>query len=285
MRASDYDAINQKIIAQLNEGVRPWVKSHNSAGGGMPLRACGTPYRGMNTIMLWMAEYDNPYWLTFNKIKSLGGSVKGEKSPAKVIYASQVNKEREDGSKESFGFRKLTSVFNASQVTGLPDHYYTKENIFSNADERANEIDAWVAHTGADISAKDTTPCYVPAIDKIYMPHWEDWKDANAYYSTLFHELTHWTGSSKRLDRLDMKNRKGYAFEELVAEISAAYLMANLGLSLTVRDDHSEYIGAWLSALDDDHKYIFDAASAAQKAVDYLFEVVAVSQNTNVKTA
>jgi antirestriction protein ArdC len=67
-----------------------------------------------------------------------------------------------------------------------------------------------------------------------------------------------------------MKNKKGYAFEELVAEISAAYLMANLGISPQVRDDHADYIGAWLSALDDDHKYIFDAASAAQKAVDFV---------------
>lgn len=270
MRASDYDAINQKIISQLNEGVRPWCKPHNSGMGGMPLRSCGTPYRGINIILLWLADYDNPYWLTFNTIQKLGGNVKGQKSPAKVVYASNVRKDNDDGTKESYGFRKLSSVFNASQVTGLPSHYYNREKTFSNPDDVMADIDAQITNTGADIQTRDGTPCYVPAIDQIRMPAFDDFRSAGDYYSTLFHELAHWTGAQSRLDRLDMKNKKGYAFEELVAEISAAYLMANLGISPQVRDDHADYIGAWLSALDDDHKYIFDAASAAQKAVDFV---------------
>lgn len=274
MRKSDYDAINQKIIEQLNNGVRPWCKPHNSGAGGMPLRSCGTPYQGINVILLWLCDFDNPYWLTFNAIQKLGGSVKGQKSPAKVMYVGQGKIERDDGSEDGYSFRKLSSVFNASQVTGLPERFYPKQTDFINPDKRLNYIDSRVENTGADISEHSGTPCYIPAVDKIRMPAFKDFKSGGDYYSTLFHELAHWTGAQSRLDRLDLKNRKGYAFEELVAEISAAYLMANLGLSPQVRDDHAEYIGAWLSALDDDHKYIFDAASVAQKAVDFIMDAM-----------
>ena len=272
IRQTDYEAVNAKIIEQLNNGVRPWVKSHNGGAGGMPLRSCGTPYRGMNVIMLWLCDFDNPYWLTHNKIEELGGSKKGIKSPAFVTYADTVVRETDEGDKTYFSFSKLTHVWNASQVIGLPEKYYNKNEVFSNPDERLMDIDAKVANTGATIKEKDCTPSYTPALDVINMPYFHDFKTGGDYYSVLFHELAHWSGAKSRLDRLDLKNRKGYAFEELVAEISAAYLMAHLKLDVQVRDDHAEYIGAWLSALDDDHKYVFDAARVAQKAADFIID-------------
>ena len=140
-------------------------------------------------------------------------------------------------------------------------------------------VDHYIANTGASIRHNPIGGAYYrPSDDYINLPLREQFSATDTssatetYYATALHELTHWTGHKSRCDRLDLKNRKGYAFEELVAEIGASILSVELGVSPVVRADHAQYIASWLKALSDDKSYIFEAASAAQKAVDFLDE-------------
>ena len=119
------------------------------------------------------------------------------------------------------------------------------------------------------------SPCYIPSKDTICMPSRssftgnQDGTPTEHYYSTLFHEVTHWTGHTSRLDRLADRSREGYAFEELIAELGAAYQCRIFGIDLEPRADHAKYLGGWLKALKDDKKFIFKAAAAAQKAIGF----------------
>lgn len=136
-----------------------------------------------------------------------------------------------------------------------------------------------VSQTGADIRHSGDQAYYAPAQDYIVMPSRALFKDTSTstatenYYSTLFHELTHWTGAKHRLDRLsnDRFGSKDYAFEELVAELGAAMCCALTGVTSSPREDHARYILSWLKALKSDKRFIFSAASHAQKALDFLF--------------
>ena len=265
-----YADITQQIIKKIEDGCPPWLRPYNKFGGGLPLRHNGIPYRGMNIIMLWMCDFDNPYWMTYPQAQQLGGQVrKGEKSPTKVFhFGTAKDKNKED---RFYSYAKAYSVFNASQITGLPSHYYPKQELYINADKPVASIDKQLANIPAKIVEVDgCTPCYRPATDEVNMPPWSDFVDGLAFYSTKIHELVHWTGHESRLDRLGLKNKKGYAFEELVAEMGASFMMAQLGLEPTARDDHAQYISSWLQALNNDVKYVFEAAKVAQQAVELL---------------
>lgn len=265
-----YADITAQIIKKIEDGCPPWLRPYNKFGGGLPLRHNGVPYRGMNIIMLWMADYDNPYWMTYNQAQQLGGQVpKGTKSPTKVFhFGTAKDKTKED---KFYSYAKAYPVFNASQIRGLPAHYYPKQELYVNADQPVPAIDSTLAQIPATVKEVDgCTPCYIPIKDEVNMPPWSDFSDGLAYYSTKIHELVHWTGHESRLDRLGLKNKKGYAFEELVAEMGASFMMAQLGLEPTARDDHAQYISSWLQALNNDVKYVFEAAKVAQQAVELL---------------
>jgi antirestriction protein ArdC len=141
-------------------------------------------------------------------------------------------------------------------------------------------VDNFIANTNAVIREHgDGRAFYAPALDTITMPLRELFRATKTstatecYYSTKLHELGHWTGHKSRLDRLEVSNKKGYAFEELVAEITAAMLCADLGVSVSLRADHLQYIKGWLEALDKDVKFIFSAGAKAQQAVEFLFSL------------
>lgn len=271
--------VTDTIIAELKNGVRPWCKPFNGESMVMPLRgSTGTPYRGINIILLWLAQKSNPYWLTFNQIQKLGGKViKGTKGN-KVVWSGYT--QPKDESKDEYWSCKLYNVHNASDTTGLPDKFYPKTDGFINPDEPIPWVDASILQVGADLNEGDIA-CYVPSQDKVFMPPWTDFRSALDYYSTIIHEIVHWTGHATRLDRLDIKNKKGYAFEELVAEMGAAFLMAHFNLEPTVREDHAQYIGHWIEALGSDIKYVSEAASVAQNAVDYIAQRIEAAQQSS----
>jgi antirestriction protein ArdC len=284
-RQDVYTRITDKIIASLEQGVRPWMKpwsADNTAGRIIrPLRHNGQGYSGINILMLWASAMEQgfaaPIWMTFKQAQELGAHVrKGEKGSL-VVYANTITKtENDDNGNEverDIPFMKGYTVFNVEQIEGLPAHYYAKPEVKANAPERIAHAERFFAATKADIRYRGNRAYYAIDADYIAMPPIESFNDAESFYATLAHESCHWTRHSARLDR-DFGRKawgdEGYASEELVAEIGSAFLCADLNLTPEIRDDHASYIASWLEVLKNDKRAIFRAASYAQKAVDFL---------------
>jgi antirestriction protein ArdC len=232
--------------------------------------------------MLWATAmqrgYNAPIWMTFRQALELGAHVrKGEKA-TQIVYADRIRRTETDEqtgeeSERAIPFLKSYHVFNVEQIEGLPAHYTATHPPRLNPEQRIARAEAFFAATGADIRYGGNSAYYVPSQDYIQMPPFESFRDAASFYSTRGHEQVHWTRHEKRLNRDFGQKRFGdqsYAFEELVAEIGAAFLCADLELVPQIRDDHAPYLAGWLKVLRDDRKAIFTAASHAQRAVDFL---------------
>ena len=170
-------------------------------------------------------------------------------------------------------FLKSYSVFNAEQIDGLPARYYAQAEPRLHPVERVERAERFFGRTGADIRHGGSMAYYAPQPDCIQMPAFESFRDAESYYATLAHEVTHWTRHASRLAREFGRERwgdEGYSMEELVAELGAAFLCADLGLTPEVREDHAAYIASWLKVLRNDKRAVFTAAAHAQRAADYL---------------
>lgn len=281
-----YSRVTDKIIADLEQGVRPWMKPWNAehAAGRItkPLRHNGQPYNGINILMLWSAAvtegYSAPIWLTFRQAKELGANVrKGEKGEL-VVYANTITRTEHDDktgedTEQTIPFMKGYTVFNAEQIEGLPSHYYQLAEPVLDPVQRIEHAESFFAATGARIDHGGNQAYYAIGSDRIQLPPFESFRDAESYYATLAHETTHWTRAKHRLDRDFGRKRwgdEGYAQEELVAELGSAFLSADLELTPEVREDHTAYIESWLKVLKKDKRAIFTAAAHAQRAVDFL---------------
>ncbi len=286
MKSDIYQRITDRIVADLEQGVRPWHKPWNAehAAGRItrPLRAGGQPYNGINIIMLWSAAmaqgFAAPIWMTFRQAKELGGHVrKGEKGSL-VVYANTITKTEENektGEEEerNIPFMKGYTVFNVEQIDGLPAHFYAPAQAPLDPVQRIETAETFFKSTGADIRHGGNQAYYTVTHDYVQMPPFETFCDAQSYYATLAHECTHWTRHASRLERDFGRKRfgdEGYAMEELVAELGAAFLSADLDLTPEPREDHAAYIASWLKVLKDDKRAIFTAAAHAQRAADYL---------------
>jgi len=281
-----YSRITGKIIADLEQGIRPWHKpwSADHAAGKItrPLRHNGIPYKGINVVMLWSAAvtkgYACPLWLTFKQAIELGGHVRKGEAGELVVYANSITRTGTDATGEEtereIPYMKGYTVFNAEQCDALPAHYYAKaEPPAVTPMQRLEAADRFFAATGVDIRHGGTRAYYAEGPDYVQMPPFETFRDAQSYAATLAHELTHATKHGKRLAR-DLgrvrRGDQGYAREELVAELGAAFLCADLGLTPEVREDHAAYIATWITVLQNDKRAIFSAAAHAQRAADYL---------------
>jgi len=292
-RQDVYTRVTDKIIADLEQGVRTWMKPWNAehAAGRItrPLRHTGQPYNGINILMLWSAavagSYSAPIWMTFRQAKELGGHVrKGEKGEL-VVYANTITRTEETDNGEevehAIPFLKGYTVFNVEQIDGLPAQYTRIADPVLDPVERIGHAEAFFAQTQADIRHGGDRAYYALHPDYIQMPPFEAFRDAESYYGTLAHETTHWTRHPARLERDFGRKRwgdEGYAREELVAELGAAFLSADLGITPEVRDDHSAYIASWLEVLKSDKRAIFQAAAHAQRAVDFLHNMQSASE-------
>jgi antirestriction protein ArdC len=285
-RQDVYSRITNQIIEALEQGVKPWTQPWNAAHAAghvsRPLRHNGLPYAGINVLTLWAsatsAHYAAPIWMTFKQAIELGGHVrKGEKG-SPVVYAdtmrrTETDEATGDEAELAIPFLKAYTVFNVEQIEGLPAHFLAPATTTPNPDARIAEAENFFAASRADIRHGGDSAFYSPALDYIQMPPFEAFKDAQAYYATLAHEATHWTRHASRLDRDFGRKRfgdDGYAREELVAELGAAFLSADLGLRLEDRTDHAAYLSHWLAVLKEDKRAIFAAAAHAQRAADYL---------------
>ena len=285
-----YTRITDKIIEDLEKGVRPWMKpwSADHAAGSItkPLRHNGQPYNGINVIMLWSEAfaqgYSAPIWMTFRQASALGGNVKKGEHGSLVVYANTFTKTEQDEEtgeelEQEIPFLKGYTVFNVEQIENLPEHYYaTAQGPKIEEAERIAHADQFLENLGADVRHGGNRAFYTIGADYIQMPHFQFFKDAESYYATRLHESVHWTRHPSRLDR-DLGRKKwgdeGYAMEELVAELGSAYMAADLGLEPEVREDHVSYIDNWLEVLKKDKHAIFTAAAHAQRAADFMHKM------------
>lgn len=281
-KLSLYDEVSAQIIAQLEEGVFPWVKPWNAGNAvtGLPRNAIsGRQYSGINILILWGAVIDGGYpsqdWLTFRQALAAGGCVrKGEKGRT-IFYADRFTpdderqKQGEGDKPRSIPFLKRFTVFNAAQCDGLPERL-TAEPAPLPQRELHDQAEVLIDATGADFRTGGTKAFYNVGADYVQVPPQPAFTNQIDYYRTALHELGHWTGHKTRLGR-DQSGNFGtalYAREELCAELASAFLCAALGIVPTVR--HADYLGSWLAVLRQDNRAIFKAASQASKAADYL---------------
>lgn len=285
MKADIYQTVTDSIINMLEAGVRPWAPGHNAKDCGLPViptRACGTAYRGINVALLWgaaeMKGYRHQTWMTFNQAKALGGCVRKGERATPVVYWGTFKAQADDADDGEEGkarlFAKSYSVFNVEQIDGLPERFFEPATV-EPSETRIARADVWAVATGADIRHGGSQAFYSPKGDYVQVPPFAAYAEPERYYSTLTHELTHWSGAKARLDRTFGKRfgDKAYAFEELVAEMGAAFSCARLGIENETREDHASYLASWLNVLKADKRAIFTAASKAQAACDYLFDL------------
>ncbi len=280
-RTSLYAEVTDRIVADLERGVFPWVQpwDASSLGVGLPENArTGRRYSGINVLVLWDAavrgQRSVQRWVTFRQALELGGAVKKGERGTTVFFADRFTPKGEKDRAAQTGeearavpFLKRHTVFNVAQCDGLPDEANAVPAALPER-EAVPHADAVIGATGAEIRVGGDMAFYVPSQDYIAVPPQQAYFAQVDWYRTVFHELGHWTGHKSRLDR-ELCGRFGsedYAREELVAEMASAFLCASLWIAPTVR--HADYLGAWLKALRDDARAIFRAASQASKAAE-----------------
>ena len=278
-RTHIYQAVTDSIIAALEAGVKPWSCPWQRVPSmsGLPSNyATGAAYSGMNIMLLWSSASEQGFsdsrWMTYKQAKAEGGQVrKGEHGTTAIFYTTTtLEKENDDGETDYIPMLKTFTVFNVEKIDGLPlsDEAVCPAETF----EPLPRAEALFRNSGATIIEKGQNAFFAPSTDEIRLPERCIFTDAANFYASGLHELIHWSGAKSRLNR-EMKGKfgsEGYAFEELIAELGSAFLVADLGIVGEVQ--HESYIASWLKALKNDKRYIFKAASAASKAHRYLMD-------------
>lgn len=278
-----YRTVTDKIVAAIEAGagafVMPW---HVSATTGRPINALtGHGYRGMNVVALWaeavMSGYRTGWWASYRQWERLGAQVRRGEHGTVIVFYNRVNTAPTDELDESDRYRlvaRASRVFNSDQVDRWQEPMATAAPMV----EVLAEAEAFVAATKAVVVHGGSKACYRREYDRIELPARHRFygsptsSASEAYYGTLLHELTHWSGAPHRLNRT-FGTRFGdndYAVEELVAELGAAFLCADLGIANEPRRDHAAYVASWLKVLSDDRRAIFTAAARANDAAVYL---------------
>jgi antirestriction protein ArdC len=298
-RVSLYAEVTARIIAELEAGRFPWVQPWSNAAARPDLPANAVTrrhYSGVNILFLWGAVIEHGFasqrWLTFAQARDAGGMVRKGEHGTQVVFANrftpQADKTRAQEAGElptgeggddpkAIPFLKRFTVFNVEQIDGLPDALTLVPAPPPH--EIIPAAEALVTASGADIRIGGTDAYYLPLSDIVHLPPPHSFASASDFYATVFHELGHFTGSETRLGR-SMNHGFGtteYAAEELIAELTSAFLCASLGLAPTVR--HADYIANWLDLLRADSRAIFRAASAATKAAEWLRTRTDAAQN------
>ena len=278
-RTDIHQSVTDRIIRELEAGTVPWVCPWSRAKCGIALprnAATDRAYSGINILMLWgsveMQGFSTQKWLTFRQAHAQGGNVrKGEKGTT-VFYADRFTPKSEAGSDEprQIPFLKRFTVFNLDQCENLPESMVTPTAPLPER-EIVPHAEALMRETGADIRIGGDKAFYAPDGDFIRVPPQQSYFNQIDWYRTVFHEIGHWTGSEIRLSRTFGRRFGDYAYaaEELVAEMTSAFVCAELQIEPTVR--HADYIGNWLELLKADRRAIFTAASAASTAAQYIF--------------
>ena len=278
-----YRTVTDKIVAAIEAGagafVMPW---HVSTATGRPVNALtGHGYRGVNVVALWaeavMSGYGTGWWASYRQWERLGAQVRRGEHGTVIVFYNRLDTAPTDELDETDGFRlvaRASRVFNLNQVDGWKPPGPAPVSMV----EALAGVEVFVAATKAVVVHGGSRACYRRDYDRIELPARDRFRGSptssasEAYYGTLLHELTHWSGAPHRLDRT-FGTRFGdndYAVEELVAELGAAFLCADLGIANEPRPDHAAYVASWLEVLNDDRRAVFTAAARANDAAIYL---------------
>ena len=283
-KADVYQKVTDAIVNAIEQGVGNWRMPWHTSGrfAFSPINVTSKkPYRGINTLCLWAAAeakgYERGEWATYPQWQERGAQVrKGEKATTVVFWKFANTAETQEEGEEHAAtssrllFTRGYSVFNAAQVDG----YTPKPDADTPIEQRIEHAEAFFGRINARVVHQGNRAFYTPDADSITLPPFPAFFTPTDYYSTRAHESGHWTAKADRCNR-ELGKRFGdnaYSVEELVAELTAAFVCAHLGLSTEPRPDHAQYIGSWLKVLKADKRAIFTAASKAQQAADYLIQ-------------
>lgn len=270
--------VTDRIINAIENGKMARGHLWSSAGGAtaMPINyRTKRPYSGVNVLLLWVEGMERGFerqeWLTFKQAQEIGANVRKGAKGCRVVFFKVMEKDGkgEDGANEKERFPMLRSfvVFNVADIEGLPEVAAPVGGFEPHA--TAEHI---MRASGAEIIESGTRAFYRPSTDAVHMPDRERFNNAANFYHVALHELTHWTGDVKRLAR-EFSGRFGdesYAFEELIAELGSAFMLARIGLHDSQLEFHASYLDSWLRVLKSDKGAIFTAASRANEAYQYL---------------
>lgn len=281
-KPSPADIITNAIIEKLESGVRPWVKPWRPGLGGRPLRVTGEPYRGINCFWLWLvaesAGYNGRTWMTYKQAQALGGQVReGERSQFAIFYKTYSKTVQSpisgDAADEMRRVLRSYAVFNVDQIDGLPERFRPDTlALVPPVDALPERATKFVEGLPAIVHERGDRAFYDRVTDSITMPPVSLFTTRARWAATLAHEGAHWTGHPDRLDREFGKKfgDQAYACEEVVAEMAASLVGADLGLPTFHLDDHAAYIGSWLHVLKRDSRAIMTFAAKAEAAAGYL---------------
>lgn len=276
-----YQMVTDAVLQLMNQHGTNWIKPWQEQAGNCHHNVVSKKaYQGTNTFMTAISAYRHGFksnqWATFKQWEKLGAKVrKGSKGTDILFFDKVMITDKETDEQAMVPLLKGFCVFNADQVDG-----YTAKPVDDQPAPSFNNGDAekLIAATGADIKHGGNRAFYAPQPDFIQMPEksaFKGTKDSTpeqSYYSTMLHELTHWTGHSSRLNRklISRFGSNAYAFEELIAETGAAFLCAMLGLEKQPTPDHAKYLNNWLEVLKQDKRAMIKAFGQAQKAADFI---------------
>ena len=281
-----YQQVTRQIVAAIEAGAGTWRMPwhHDGSSSTRPTNvASGKRYRGANVLLLWIAAqaggYGSGLWGTYRQWQAAGAQVrKGEKATTVVLWKEARSSDGDDDSgKEQAGdtgkggrrlFARSFFVFNLAQVEG----YAPKPEARLPEGARLTHAEAFLAHLGIPVTEGAFDAHYRVDLDRIFLPPFAAFATPADHVSTFAHEAAHASGSQNRLDR-DLSGRFGsaaYAVEELVAELCASYVLADLGIAHRPRPDHAAYLACWLEVMNSDARAIFTAAAKAQAAADWM---------------
>ena len=282
------------ILEQQKAGTfnKPWVIINNGLAENPN---SGTVYKGINQFFLslngYWAGYTANKWLTFKQVQALQARVKKGETASEIIFsefvyydekgnrytkeqARQLSAQEQKKLKKVF-FAKYYNVYNVAQITGLPDAYYETTELYKpNHWERCHIAEDIIHATGAKIEHREQSRAYYSkATDSIVMPVDKQFRDKDGYYEVVLHELSHWTGFETRLNRTTLMENspENYAVEELIAELSSAFLCASLGMDRQISNS-AAYLDSWLKELRENERFIFRVMAQAQRASEFILK-------------
>jgi len=265
-----FSVVTGQIVNLLEQGIVPWRRPWN--GCGPVSYQSNQQYQGLNVFLL-QSQYKSPYWMTFRQAQRLGGSIKAGEHGRYIVFTDSYMKKTEDDKGNSIKvpvrFLRYYTVFNWEQTKGIPE----KQPV-ENENHQIISAQELLIRQAPRIETADRA-YYVHSRDTIGLSPLEKFDSSVDYYSTAFHELTHWSGSSLRLNREGIRNgyfgTQVYSQEELIAEMGSAYLcqIAQIDTIETIQNS-AAYIASWLSHLKNNPKWIVQASSKAREAVEYL---------------